>query len=85
MIFQEPMTSLNPVLTIGRQITEVLRLHERLSAKTARIRAIELLDLVRIPDPRTPDRRLPASAFGRDASTRDDCDCCCLPAAPAHR
>jgi peptide/nickel transport system ATP-binding protein len=51
MIFQEPMTSLNPVLTIGRQITEVLRLHEHLSAKTARSRAIELLDLVRIPDP----------------------------------
>ncbi|MBA8880034.1 ABC transporter ATP-binding protein [Phyllobacterium myrsinacearum] len=51
MIFQEPMTSLNPVLTIGRQITEVLQLHERLPAKAARSRAIELLDLVRIPDP----------------------------------
>ena len=50
MIFQEPMTSLNPVLTIGKQITEVLRLHEGLSAKAARARAIELLDLVRIPD-----------------------------------
>ncbi|MCX5493694.1 ABC transporter ATP-binding protein [Kaistia dalseonensis] len=51
MIFQEPMTSLNPVLTIGRQITESLRLHEGLSAKAARLRAIELLDLVRIPAP----------------------------------
>ncbi|MGL4291271.1 MAG: ATP-binding cassette domain-containing protein, partial [Phreatobacter sp.] len=51
MIFQEPMTSLNPVLTVGRQITEVLRQHEGLSARSARARAIELLDLVRIADP----------------------------------
>ncbi|MBP2231855.1 peptide/nickel transport system ATP-binding protein [Azospirillum agricola] len=51
MIFQEPMTSLNPVLTIGRQIAEVLRLHQGLSAKAARAQAIELLDLVRIPEP----------------------------------
>jgi len=51
MIFQEPMTSLNPVVTIGRQIAEVLRLHEGLSAKAARARAIELLDLVRVADP----------------------------------
>jgi peptide/nickel transport system ATP-binding protein len=51
MIFQEPMTSLNPVLTIGAQIREVLRLHEGLSARAAQARAIELLDLVRIPDP----------------------------------
>jgi peptide/nickel transport system ATP-binding protein len=52
MIFQEPMTSLNPVLTVGRQIGEVLRLHEGLSARTARSRVAELLDLVRIADPR---------------------------------
>jgi peptide/nickel transport system ATP-binding protein len=51
MIFQEPMTSLNPVLTVGRQIAEVLRLHEGLSARAARARAIELLDLVRVADP----------------------------------
>ena len=50
MIFQEPMTSLNPVMTIGDQIVEVLRIHERLSRKQARMRAIELLDLVSIPD-----------------------------------
>jgi len=50
MIFQEPMTSLNPVLTIGRQIGEVLRVHRGLSAGAARARAIELLDLVRIPN-----------------------------------
>jgi peptide/nickel transport system ATP-binding protein len=52
MIFQEPMTSLNPVITIGRQIAEVLRQHEHLSAKAARARAIELLELVRVADPR---------------------------------
>jgi peptide/nickel transport system ATP-binding protein len=52
MIFQEPMTSLNPVRTIGWQIAEVLREHEGLSAKASRARAIELLDLVRIADPR---------------------------------
>ena len=51
MIFQEPMTSLNPVLSIGRQIAEPLRLHDGLSKRQARVRAIELLDLVRIPDP----------------------------------
>jgi oligopeptide/dipeptide ABC transporter ATP-binding protein len=50
MIFQEPMTSLNPVFTIGDQITEAIRTHEPVSAKAAQARAIELLDLVRIPD-----------------------------------
>ncbi len=50
MIFQEPMTSLNPVLRLGDQIAEGLRLHEGLSAKKARARVLELLDLVRIPD-----------------------------------
>ncbi|WP_338762587.1 ABC transporter ATP-binding protein [Massilia sp. METH4] len=51
MIFQEPMTSLNPVLTVGTQIGEVLRRHRGLGAAAARARAIELLDLVRIPEP----------------------------------
>ncbi|MZD04457.1 ATP-binding cassette domain-containing protein [Streptomyces sp. SID5785] len=51
MIFQEPMTSLNPVLTIGRQIGEVLRRHQGLSRKEARARAVELLDVVGIPAP----------------------------------
>ncbi len=55
MIFQDPMTSLNPVLTIGRQITEVMELHLALSARAARARAIELLELVGIP---SPQRRL---------------------------
>ena len=51
MIFQEPMTSLNPVLSIGQQLIEVLQLHQRLSPAAARARAIELLDLVKIPEP----------------------------------
>ena len=50
MIFQEPMTSLNPVLTIGRQLTEMLELHLNMDGKAARARAIELLKLVDIPE-----------------------------------
>jgi oligopeptide transport system ATP-binding protein len=49
MIFQDPMTSLNPVLTIGRQITEALELHMKMSGSEARKRAIELLSMVGIP------------------------------------
>lgn len=50
MVFQEPMTSLNPVLTISRQMTESLELHVKLDRKAARKRAIDLLKLVEIPD-----------------------------------
>jgi peptide/nickel transport system ATP-binding protein len=50
MVFQDPMSSLNPVLTVADQITETLRLHQGLDRRAARKRAIELLDLVRIPD-----------------------------------
>lgn len=55
MIFQDPMTSLNPTMKIGKQIMEVLMLHQKLSKKEAKQRAIELLDLVGIP---FPERRL---------------------------
>ena len=51
MIFQEPMSSLNPVLTIGRQIREPLRLHQRLDRAAAEKRAVEMLALVGIPEP----------------------------------
>ena len=51
LIFQEPMTALNPVFTIGNQIEETLRVHGRATRRTARARAIELLDAVRIPEP----------------------------------
>jgi peptide/nickel transport system ATP-binding protein len=52
MIFQEPMSSLNPVFKVGEQIVETLRLHMRLSASQARTRAVELLNEVGIPDPK---------------------------------
>ena len=52
MIFQEPMTSLNPVLTVGRQIGETLRLHQNMSKAQATERAVEMLQLVGIPEPR---------------------------------
>jgi oligopeptide transport system ATP-binding protein len=55
MIFQDPMTSLNPVLTIGSQITEALKLHMGMNNKESRVRAAELLSLVGIPD---AERRL---------------------------
>ena len=55
MIFQEPMTALNPVFTVGKQLTEGLRLHKGLSRAGAEARALELLKQVRIPE---PERRL---------------------------
>ena len=51
MIFQEPLTSLNPVFTIGRQITDILRLHQGMSKKQAYEKALEMLRKVRIPAP----------------------------------
>ena len=51
MIFQEPMMSLNPVMTVGQQVCEPLRRHRRLSKKASMERALELLDAVRVPDP----------------------------------
>ena len=52
MIFQEPMMSLNPVMTVGQQICEPLRRHRGLSRKASLARALELLDAVRVPEPR---------------------------------
>jgi peptide/nickel transport system ATP-binding protein len=64
MVFQEPMTSLNPVLTVGRQITETLRLHQSLDKKAATRRAVEMLTLVGIADPRRCVRQFPHQLSG---------------------
>ena len=64
MIFQEPMTSLNPVLTVGRQIGETLQLHQGLSSRDAEKRAVEMLVLVGIPAPERRVREYPHQLSG---------------------
>ena len=64
MIFQEPMTSLNPVFTVGDQISEAIALHQSKSATEARAEALRLLDLVRIPEARRVFARYPHQLSG---------------------
>jgi peptide/nickel transport system ATP-binding protein len=64
MIFQEPMTSLNPVLTIGDQIAEVLLLHEKLNRREAWAKAVDMLRLTRIPEPEQRAREYPHQLSG---------------------
>jgi peptide/nickel transport system ATP-binding protein len=64
MIFQEPMTSLNPVMTVGAQIAETLSIHQRLSRAEARAKAVEMLRLVRIPEPAARARAYPHQLSG---------------------
>jgi oligopeptide/dipeptide ABC transporter ATP-binding protein len=64
MIFQEPMTSLNPLMTVGRQVVESIVEHERCSEAQASARALELLELVGIPEPRQRCRQYPHHLSG---------------------
>ncbi len=64
MVFQDPMTSLHPMLSVGRQLTEHVRLHLGLSRRAADQRAIEILEQVRIPDPKTALRAYPHQFSG---------------------
>ncbi|MEP7053381.1 MAG: ABC transporter ATP-binding protein [Pseudomonadota bacterium] len=64
MIFQEPMSSLNPVFKVGEQIAEVLILHQRLSVPAARAQALELLNLVGIPSPERRVQQYPHELSG---------------------
>jgi oligopeptide/dipeptide ABC transporter ATP-binding protein len=64
LVFQEPMTALNPVFTIGSQIEETLQVHGRATRRTARQRAIELLESVRVPEPARRVRDYPHQLSG---------------------
>ena len=64
MIFQEPVASLNPVFTVGSQIAEVFRVHEKSSRKEAHERAVEMIKLVRIPDPERRSGEYPHQLSG---------------------
>lgn len=64
MIFQEPMTSLNPVFTVGEQIAESVRIHEKASARAAHARAVEMLKAVEIPEAETRAHAYPHQLSG---------------------
>ena len=64
MVFQEPMTSLNPVMTVGDQIAETVRIHQGLRRGRAAARALEMLDVVRIPDPHRRSKEYPHQFSG---------------------
>ena len=83
MIFQEPMTALYPVYTIGRQIAEAVQRHAHATRQGAMARALELLQLVKVPSPERRLKNYPHELVRRHASARDDRDCPGVPAGPA--
>ena len=72
MILQDPKYSLNPVMTIGRQIVETLRTHETVGKAEARERALAMLEAVQIRDVNARLRPLPARGLGRHGPARHD-------------
>ena len=72
MIFQEPMTSLNPVLTIGEQISEAIRLHQGLTRQEAWSKAVEMLRMVQIPSPEMRVQGISSSIERWNAAEGDD-------------
>ena len=85
MIFQDPLSSMHPLYTVGNQIIEAYRIHNDVSKKQARAHAIDMLDRVGIPEPSTQGRRLPPPVLRRDAPARDDRDGALLRPRPADR
>ncbi len=74
VIFQEPMTSLNPLFSVGRQITEVIKLHQNVSDAQAEQRALEMLEAGADQRAQTPPQTISAPVVRRYAPACDDCD-----------
>ena len=74
MVFQEPMTALNPVMTCGDQMDELLRAHVPMGPYERRIRILDLFEEVRLPDPPRIFRSYPHQLSGRTASAHCDCN-----------